>query len=295
MNALTLREALDQNAIVGVQKVGPRRFWTGAEVKIVRLNYPVGGVNACLPLLPGRSTSSIYQRAGLLGLHASDKGKRGIPRERWTVSPAIDAVIQRAYQRTPTKGDLQRLAQTVGRPRWWVSKRASALGLVTPRFKSPPWTEAEDEIITSRAHQSPESLSRRLRGLGYQRTATAVTVRLKRLGATTEDPDHYTAHGLAKLFGIDQHAVTAWIAKGWLKAKRRGTERVAPQGGDQWWIHRRDVRAFIIDNAAAVDLRKVDRFWFIDLLATPRGVALGRHDEDAPSNEKHQNPLAGAA
>lgn len=31
-------------------------------------------------------------------------------------------------------------------------------------------------------------------------------------------------------------------------------------------LQARDVRAFILDNAAAVDLRTVDKFWFIDLV-----------------------------
>lgn len=68
--------------------------------------------------------------------------------------------------------------------------------------------------------------------------------------------------------GVDAKVVTGWITKGWLKAQRRGTDRTEAQGGDQWWIHRRDVRTFIIQNAAAVDLRKiVDKEWFVDLLA----------------------------
>ncbi|KKK66329.1 hypothetical protein LCGC14_2965200 [marine sediment metagenome] len=55
--------------------------------------------------------------------------------------------------------------------------------------------------------------------------------------------------------------------KGWLKVDRRGTERTPVQGGDMWWIRYAEVRRFVVDNAVAVDIRKVDKFWFIDLLA----------------------------
>jgi hypothetical protein len=61
--------------------------------------------------------------------------------------------------------------------------------------------------------------------------------------------------------------VTGWVNKGWLRAARRGTERTPQQGGDEHWIHMRDVRRFVIDNVAAVDFRKVDKFWLVDLLA----------------------------
>jgi hypothetical protein len=40
----------------------------------------------------------------------------------------------------------------------------------------------------------------------------------------------------------------------------------AQQGGDQHWIRLCDLRAFILDNTAIVDIRKVDKFWFIDLV-----------------------------
>lgn len=265
LEGASLRDQLDENACVGPMRSGAKRFWTGREEKLLRQHYPAGGINACLPVLTGRSASSIYQRAGQLGLR-SPKTPVDFRRQRWTSSDAIDAVIRRTYQATPTKGDILRLAKTVGRPRWWVSKRAAALGLVTPRFKAPPWTEAEIELIEGRAHQSPATLRRALKALGYARTETAITVQLKRLGASREDPDHFTARGLASVMGVDVKGVTTWIAKGWLRAKRRGTERVEAQGGDLWWIHRRDVRAFIVENVAAVDLRKVDKFWLVDLL-----------------------------
>jgi len=46
-----------------------------------------------------------------------------------------------------------------------------------------------------------------------------------------------------------------------------GTDRVAAQGGDQWWIRIKDVRSFVIEHVFHVDLRKVDKFWFVDLVA----------------------------
>lgn len=275
-----IRDLLDANPIVGELRTGHRRFWTGREEKILREVYPNGGVPTCLPLLAGRTATAIYQRANILGLASSPSKKAGVPRQRWRSSPQIDAIIQRVYQSTPEKNDIQRLAQVVGRPRWWVSKRAQALGFVAPRFAPLPWSEAEDAFIAERAAVSAPNIRHQMARRGWHRTATAIVVRLKVLGQATgrnADDNHYTATGLAKLMGVDAKTVTRWIDKGWLKARRRGTGRVAAQGGDEHWVRRRDARAFIIENAAAVDLRKVEKFWFIDLLADGSTAASPQH------------------
>ncbi|MFC0243657.1 hypothetical protein [Rhodopseudomonas telluris] len=54
--------------------------------------------------------------------------------------------------------------------------------------------------------------------------------------------------------------------------------RTAAQGGDEWSIHRRAVRAFVIDNIASVDFRKLDKFWLVELL-TSAGPVAARADE----------------
>lgn len=260
MNALTgIRNMLDDNPIVGAPRQGSRRFWTGREEKIMREIYPAGGVPACLPLLPGRSASSIYNRAGSMGLRRPGRQGRVEDRQRWSTSEHIDALIRRTYAQDTSRNAIQRLARSVGRPRWWVSKRAMQLGLVTPRFRQPAWTEVETALIAEQAHRHPRTLQLLLARHGFRRTETAITVKLKRLGADRTDPDHFTATALASVMGVDAKTVSAWIAKGWLRAARRGTDRVAAQGGDQWWIHRRDVRAFIVANTAAVDIRKVEK------------------------------------
>jgi hypothetical protein len=268
--AASVRELLDANPMVGEGRRGVRRFWTMAELIRLRENYPKGGVEACLPVLPGRSAGSIYQRAAIESLIPARK-KGAVPRQRWFSSPQIDAVITRAFQRAPSsRGEINRFAKTLGRPRWWVSKRAGLLGLVSPRFKQPPWTEEEDDIISEKAALRPAMIVRALARRGFKRSETAVVVRLKRIGSSTgrnADTEHYSATALSKLFGLDGHVVTRWITEGRLIAKRRGTERTERQGGDEWKVHRRSVRQFVIENPAAIDLRKVDKFWFIEMLA----------------------------
>lgn len=265
-----IRAVLDENAMVGTRPTGRRRAWTNKEMATLRVSYPIDGVPGCVPLLPGRSASSIYQHANAEGLRAP-KGQHGTERQQWTSSPQIDAMITRIYQSTPSKGDIKSLARTLNRPLWWVCKRAVRLGLSTPRFREPPWVEREMEMIQANAHRQPAMVRKLLKRHGFARTETAISVKLKRLGTPTGrygDLDHYTANALGKLFGLDPKSITRWIEKGWLKATRRGTARVEQQGGDEWWIHRKNIRRFVIENAAAIDIRKVEKFWFVELLTS---------------------------
>jgi len=196
-----------------------RYFWTAREVKVLKETYPKHGLGACIPLLPGRSPGAIYQQAALQGLKSPTTTG---PRHVWTTTPFIDDAIRRTYQGNPTKGAVNELARRLGRPRHWVSQRARQLSLIVPRFKEPPWSPAENRILEENAHRSLSTIQRRLRAAGYTRTETAILTRRKRLHLSAQDPNAHSAYELAGLFGVDGKTVTGWIAKGWLKAKRRG-------------------------------------------------------------------------
>jgi hypothetical protein len=242
----------------------PHRFWTTREVDIVRRIYPVGGVNACLAELPGRTASGVFQQAAKLGLNAPGYG--ALPRRTYSQCDHIDAEIRRVYTSNPTKGMVAALAASIGRPRWWISKRALKLGLTVPRFKEPEWTAAELEIVTRNAAKCLEAIRMALRRHGYDRTEAAIKLQIKRRSIEHTDSEHLTARGLALIMGVDSKTVARWIEREGLPAKRRGTARVEVQGGDMWHIHRRTFRVWLKDHAQCVDLRKVDKFAFFDLI-----------------------------
>jgi hypothetical protein len=262
---VTIGALLSANPCEGDMRSGGKRFWTGRELMILREYYPKEGLAGCVPRLPGRTASAIYGTANKQKLKSpitpAEKPKR------YVSTAAIDEDIRRVYAAGATREALRRLSFLHSRPRRWITNRALSLGLSTPRFKEPRWSPAEDAILADNAHKHPKNLAKMMVKQGFHRTPCAIKVRIKRLGFCTEDPNHYTATGLGGLMGVDIKSVTAWIAKGWLKAKRRGTERVEAQGGDQWWISRQSVRAFIVDNTAAVNVGRCDKFWLVDLLA----------------------------
>lgn len=242
-----------------------RYYWSTAEDRVLREHYgSSGGPARCAELL-GRSLSAVYSHAQTLGLRGTRYAPVRPGARKYEATPAIDAEIRRVYQEPPRRNAVKELAARVGRPRWWVSKRALALGLSVPRFKEPDWSAKELELLRALAHHTPPVIARKFRASGFRRSETAIVVKRKRLALDLRDSDHFTAAQLAGLMGVNGTTVAGWIRREGVPATRRGTRRVAAQGGDAHWIARRDLRAWIARHAQLVDLRKVDRFWFLDL------------------------------
>ena len=184
-------------------------------------------------------------------------------------TPEMDARITEEYRnkvgftRTRVVRDL---AESWGFPRYAIGKRALKLGLV-PVVRGLPraWSEIEKETVVKWAFLSIGSIRKKLKAAGFVRSENAIKIFITRqIGFKPKES--YSATSLAGLLGIDNHAVLAWINKGWLKAVRRGTERTALQGGDSWTVRPEDVREFVINHLALIDIRKVDKFWLVELL-----------------------------
>lgn len=172
----------------------------------------------------------------------------------WT--PAQDEILRKRYDsRTET---INALAAVFGYPRWEVRHRAKVLGVA--RVKEPRWTEEEEEHL--RKYLSTRSIKQLAKELG--RSLTAIWLKKKRLGIRKTD-DGYTLRGLCEALGVDHHKVEYWVAQGWLKKRTRGIDRKGV--GDYWYVSDEALRKFICSHPEEIDLRRVEKFWFIDLLA----------------------------
>jgi hypothetical protein len=150
---------------------------------------------------------------------------------------------------------------------WAVSRRALQLGVRASHIKEPVWSDAELHILELNAMLSPEVIQRKLRAQGYTRSVAAVNLKRKRLHLRQQQVP-CSAHAVAECFGIDRHAVLRWIEKGLLKASKKGTKRE----NDEWHIEDRHIRQFIVENVGIIDIRKVDKVWFVELLTGEAGV-----------------------
>ncbi|MBI1405690.1 MAG: hypothetical protein GC145_06145 [Caulobacter sp.] len=244
--------------------------WYASEEKILRACWDGAGSHAeALELarsrLVERSPAAIYQRARRLGLIGGRPARaRGRIRQIWEPLPLIDEAIRRAYQGQVGRKGAAAVGRDYGRPAWWVQRRAMQLGLSQPRGKEPPWSDAEIAILNDQEGGGPSMIKRALTKAGYRRTAAAIRVKMVRLKLSTavDNPDVFSPPQLAVVFGVDPKAVSRWIEKGWLAAKAAGNG----EARTHWKIHRKAARAFVFDHPEAVDLRKVEKFAFLDLI-----------------------------
>lgn len=194
---------------------------------------------------------------------------------KYVFTPEMDEAIRAAYRNQVgmTRGQVcTPLAEKLGLPRWRVSKRALALGLVSavaprqyPKTKS--WTDAEKEIVGKYAAATLSHIGLKLGEAGFHRSQNAIKIYINRtLGPKPKE--NYSSRALARLLGIDDHAVTRWIHEGWLKASKAGTARTSLQGGDMYVVRPIDVREFVIEHVALIYFRKLDKFWLVELLTS---------------------------
>ena len=190
----------------------------------------------------------------------------GARRRKWRPTAEIDAAIREAYWLLVQENDrqaLKRCARLVGWPEYKIRRRGAELGLA--RVKEPGWSLEEVAIVEANGMYGPQCIQKKLADAGYKRTQTAIVLKRRRTELTASHLG-YSATALSKLMGIDGQAVTDWIERGMLGAERRGTERTARQGGDAWFIRLEDARAFLFAHPDEWDLRKVEKWWFLDLV-----------------------------
>lgn len=202
---------------------------------------------------------------------------------KYILPPNADDLIRKAYQeevgiKSCAQGNhpIKNLAKKLKVPRWKITRRAQSLGLITKNRKEPDWSARELKILESQARFSPETIRLKLKKQGFARSVVGIVMKRKRM-RFLQNLGGQTANSLSQCFGIDRKTIGRWISKGYLKTKKRNTNRTSAQGGDAYYIKDRWVRDFIVENIDMIDIRKVDKYWLVDLLA---GGELGTGTAD---------------
>ena len=207
---------------------------------------------------PPRFCSKKCQVIGMKGQTC----KRG----KYVITDEAHEQIKRVYQ-SGKMGDVKALAKRLDLPRWKISRHAQKNGWLKRTKKEPFWCDEEMKILKSNAIHGEEYIQKKLKKAGFRRTVNGIALKRKRMRLSNQYLDGYSATGLAMCLGVDGHFVSKAIKDGLLKAKRRKTNRTPQQGGDSFHIKENEVRKFVLDNVARIDLAKVDKFWFVDLVA----------------------------
>ncbi|MGE0724736.1 MAG: hypothetical protein AB7O45_10190 [Alphaproteobacteria bacterium] len=275
------------------------RFWTEDEDALLRRHFPVGGAPQAEVHLPKRTRGSIYQRAAKLGLQPPGAADRA-PRHRTEITPELDARIAEEWSGDAGKGAVAALAERLGLSRHALYSRAAKLGLIVPHQKEPPWTAAEEALLERIPLHNPKWAASIFREHGFARSPTAIMIRAKRRQISRRYRETLSATGAARILGVDNKWVTARCIAGDLVATKRETARLPQQGGDPWSIERADLRRYVIEQIAQVDIRKVDKFEFVALLtetgeqapaAAPPPAAGADHDDAQPAEPAGPEPV----
>ena len=245
-----------------------RITWTDKMLEVMTTQYSVIGAQACQRILSDVTIRQVYNKAHEMGLRSpynQGSAKKKIHEE----SPDVDAAIRRFYSNPIKRGTLAPFAMSINRPDWWVKRRASLIGATIRRTKPPIWSDPEEAILEENAALSPRTISKRLKAAGFNRTETAVSVKLRRQGISIVEERElagiYSLVRVSQILGCDEATVRRWIRLSLLKAKTRNGGVTEATHSDRWAIKRSDLKSFLFRNPEAIDLRKVDRDLFLNM------------------------------
>lgn len=195
---------------------------------------------------------------------AEHRAQRRAKARKYIHTEQTDAMIREAYpRRWSDREALSTVAKKFGWPRYAVVARACQLGIA--RTKEQPWSAEEIAILESYPWMGEDRIRVKLRNAGFIRSRVAVHLKMKRLRIRAS-VDGYSQYQLAQAFGIDPKMVRRWQKFGWIRGVPRGTDRTEAQGGDAYYFAHRSVYEFVMKHPDEVDLTKVEKFWFLDLV-----------------------------
>lgn len=186
---------------------------------------------------------------------------------RWPITPELHQAIEKVYKTDSGNGQVAALADRLGYPRWKLTRYAITQGWIAKQKKEPDWSDRELLILQHAAHLSTTRIQLRLKAAGFVRTETGIVLKRRRM-RYLKNLNGMSSRQAAECLGVDDHFITRAIKYGKLIADHRGTARTEIQGGDMWFIKEKHLRTYIIENLNEIDIRKVDKHWFVDLLIT---------------------------
>jgi hypothetical protein len=180
-------------------------------------------------------------------------------RQRYILDEPTRRLIEALYDGTSQQIDaIQK--KLPGIPRWKIRKWASQMGLTNQKERL--WSEEDVQYLGKYLHKI--RLGDIAKNLG--RTKASVQLKAKRLGLNKCHQEGYTMRGLCQGLGCDHHKIERWLRDGWITGIRRQTERTDKQGGDVWYFTDEAIRRMIRNHPEEIDLRRVDKYWFLDIV-----------------------------
>jgi len=164
---------------------------------------------------------------------------------------------------TDSKPRIIDLARKYTMPRWAIYQRALKIGAVKSSHQKKPWSKQEISILKQYARYEPQTIMKKLQKTGFQRSIASIVLKRKRMRLLSNQKG-MSACLCADFLGVDLHWVLNHINTGSLKAEVIRRDR---EGKNNYFIREKELRRFIIANPDRIDLRKVEKYYFIELVA----------------------------
>ena len=183
---------------------------------------------------------------------------------KYLFTSEMDKEILYTYSiNTDNKPRVINLAKKFNMPRWVIYQRALKIGAVQLSHQKRPWEDEEIKILERNARYEPLTIKKRLAKAGFQRSIASIVLKRKRMRFIS-NLKGMSACLCAEFLGVDLHWVLNHINLGSLKAEVIRRDR---EGKANYYIKEKNLRKFIITNPALIDLRKVEKYYFIELVA----------------------------
>jgi hypothetical protein len=183
---------------------------------------------------------------------------------KYAFTSEMDKEILYTYSiNTDSKPRVLNLAKQFHMPRWAIYQRALKIGAVTASHQKKPWENEEIKILEKNARYAPQAIKKKLAKAGFQRSMASIVLKRKRMRLLS-NLEGMSASLCAEFLGVDLHWVLNHINIGSLRAEVIRHDR---EGKANYHIREKDLRKFIVYNPDLIDLRKVEKYYFIELVA----------------------------
>jgi transposase len=180
----------------------------------------------------------------------------------------IDGILKECFAGKYTgRGAIRTAQQRTKWPPQAIVRRARELGLSHPRDTA-RWSPDEEALLEKIAYQSPRTVQRQLeRRLGIHRTLTAIEAKRQRM-RLPKNLDGMNLNELAEALGVGNKTIWKWLETGKIRGLLRFPE-LQSVNRHVWFFPNREIRHFITAHLELIDLARVEKWWFVDMLLQP--------------------------
>jgi len=180
-------------------------------------------------------------------------------REKFPISEKNDATIRRMIKSNYSVTDIRK---ATGMSHYRLKRYIIDEDLIdNVKFRYSRWSDTELSFLEKYQYLTNKSLSVKFHKSGFNRSPVAVSIMRRRL-RLLQNKKGMSASQLSLCLGVSHAVILRDVQKKRLIVKQNDMKK---DGNIEYVIKEADIREYITNNISAIDLAKVDKYWFLDL------------------------------